>query len=162
MHFKILCNSVIFFRQPVKKDPATPVLLSYITQSRSHSPLCFLLLGPLTPSLTFLKAFRASSSSFRNMALVSLRMVLLKTHWTSTPAPNNVSSLHIRPWEWLPLRREMRTLTSKDHPRLPPLVFRPVPKLWLPTPAFYFQACIVQPLRLHYTLPLHPLSPPQL
>lgn len=37
---------------------------------RSHSPLCFLLRGPLSPSLTLLKAFRASSSSFRNMALV--------------------------------------------------------------------------------------------
>lgn len=30
--------------------------------------MCFLLLGPLTPSLTLLKALRASSSSLRNMA----------------------------------------------------------------------------------------------
>lgn len=42
----------------------------FCIDTSSHSPLCFLLLGPLTPSLTLLKAFRASSSSFRNMALV--------------------------------------------------------------------------------------------
>lgn len=55
--------------------PSDPVLCCQFVAQRSrwmesisHSPLCFLLRGPLAPSLTLLRALRASSSSLRSMA----------------------------------------------------------------------------------------------
>lgn len=150
LHLNTSCSSA-FLLFNLFKDPTTHFMPSYSVawswmETSSHSPLCFLLLGPLTTSLTLLKPFRASSSSFRNMALGFLCAVLWKPtgclllpQRTSPPGASLLlldpplktrellqddsgrllpvsSSLHIMSWERLPLRHEMRNLSSEDVP----------------------------------------------
>lgn len=97
----------------------------------SHSPLCFLLLGPLTPSRTPLKAFRASSSSFRNMTLVVLFF-------------KNIYIYFLQPNRWLHLpRKASLQSTSLLHRDTPLKKTRELPRNDTNRQAYYSKLCYV-------------------